>query len=331
MNSKANQKGIKFFAFFILMLSPFASVNPQTVSKPLGKLVDISYAKMHINCTGSGSPTVILDAGAGGWSIHWFDIQNELSKYTRVCSYDRLGLGWSSLGEMPRSAKKDAADLHELLQRSGEKAPFVLAGHSYGGYIARVYYDMFPKDIAGMALIDSAHEKQWERLPVTKQFLEMGIKAAKDDLEKARAGRLKKEDYTKGVATEMLPHYQAQMLEVKTHQTSVSLFENIAESANEVGKTKKLDDLPLLVLSAGNSFAAFLEDTEKNKPLLQSLNTGWMEMQKDLAALSTNSEHLISQNSSHRFNRENPDLIVLGIKLLIVKIKKGGPTNSGGR
>ncbi|MEZ5425917.1 MAG: alpha/beta hydrolase [Pyrinomonadaceae bacterium] len=276
---------------------------------------------MHINCTGKGSPTVILEAGAGGWSIHWFEVQKELSKYTRVCSYDRLGLGWSDLGELPRTVKKDANDLHELLIKSGEKGPFILAGHSYGGYVARTYYDSFPENIAGIALIDSAHENQWEKLPVAKQMLDYGLNIARQDLEKAKNGQLKKEDYKNGIAPEMLATYQEQMLQEKIHQTGVSVLENIFETAKEVGKTKKLGDLPLLVLSAGNSFAAFLEDNEKNRPLLQNLNAGWMEMQKDLTTLSTNSEHLISQKDSHRFNRDNPQVIVAGIEFLIHKIK----------
>ncbi len=311
---------INAFTSIFAILIIFSTLSVSSETKPLGKIVDIGYAKMHINCTGKGSPTVILDAGAGAWSIHWFEVQKVLSKQTRVCSYDRLGLGWSSLGNMPRTAKKDAVDLHELLQKSGERAPFVLVGHSYGGYIARIFYDMFPKNIAGIGLIDSAHEHQWERLPAAKQMLELGLKAAKENLEKAKAGKLKKEDYI-GVASEMLLSYQAQMVQIKTHETSVSVLENIFESASEVGKTKKLGNLPLLVLSAGNSFAAFIDDNEKNKPLLTSLNSGWMEMQYDLATRSTNSEHLISQKDSHRLNRDNPKLIAYSLMLLLEKTR----------
>lgn len=304
---------------FVILIS-FSTVCVYSKTMPIGKIVDIGYAKMHINCTGKGSPTVILEAGAGAWSIHWFAVQKELSKHTRVCSYDRLGLGWSSLGEMPRTAKKDAKDLTELLEKSGEKAPFILAGHSYGGYIARIFYDMFPKDIVGIGLIDSAHENQWERLPGGKQMLDGGLKSAKDSLEKAKEGKLKKENYS-GVAPEMLVSYQEQMMQIKTHETSVSVLENIFASSLEVGKTKNLGNLPLLVLSAGNSFAAFFEDNEKNKPLLTSLNSSWMAMQSDLATLSTDSEHLISQKDSHRLNRDNPKLIAHSIMLLLEKTR----------
>jgi pimeloyl-ACP methyl ester carboxylesterase len=316
-----SKKNNIFIAILAFIAFSFSSAKAETSVKPTGKLVNLGYAKMHLICLGKGGPTVILDAGAGGWSIHWFEVQKELSKFTRVCSYDRLGLGWSDLGEMPRTVRKDAQDLHQLLQKSGEKAPFILAGHSYGGYIARVYYDMFPENIAGIALIDSAHEKQWEALPGLQQMLQFGISAAKGNLEKAKQGKLKKKDFPMGVTPQLLPIYQAQMLETKTHQTGVSVLENTLENAKEVEKTKKLGNLPLLVLSAGNSFASFIENTETNRPMLETLNKGWLEMQSDLAKLSANSQHIVSQKDLHWFTVQNPKLIAANLMLLIEKTR----------
>ena len=133
----------------VVLLVSF-SANAQNNYKPLCKIIDIGSTKLHLYCLGKGSPTTVLAAGAGGWSIHLLELQKELAKTTRVCSYDRAGFGWSNAGTMPQTAKQDAIELHELLEKSGEKAPFILVGQSYGGYVSRLYYDMFSRQVAGI-------------------------------------------------------------------------------------------------------------------------------------------------------------------------------------
>ena len=113
---------------------------------------------MHLNCTGKSGPTVVLIAGAGDFSFDWGLVQSGVSRFARVCSYDRAGLAWSDPGPTPRTMRQDAYELHTLLKAARIKAPYVLVGHSIGGLIARVYAEQYPDEVVGMVLVDSTHE-----------------------------------------------------------------------------------------------------------------------------------------------------------------------------
>lgn len=128
---------------------------------PPGKLVGIGGYRLHLNCAGrSGKgPAVVLIAGSGDFSFDWSLVQPGVSRFARVCSYDRAGLAWSDPGPTPRTMKQDAYELHTLLAVAGIKAPYVLVGHSIGGLIARVYGEQYPKEVAGMVLVDPTHEE----------------------------------------------------------------------------------------------------------------------------------------------------------------------------
>src|SRR2546422_1727822 len=125
---------------------------------PPGKLVDVGGYRLHISCTGKGSPTVVLIAGGGDFSFDWDLVQPDVSRFTRACSYDRAGLAWSDPGPTPHTMGQDAYELHTLLKAARIKGPYVLVGHSVGGLIARVYAEQYPDEVAGMVLVDSTHE-----------------------------------------------------------------------------------------------------------------------------------------------------------------------------
>jgi len=114
-----------------------------------GHLVQAGSIRMNIDCSGQGSPTVILESGSGGPSVDWLMVQPEVAKFSRVCSYDRAGYGWSDSGPEPRSSVQIAHELKQLMQAAGEKGPYVLVGHSMGGYDIRVYTGQYPSDVAG--------------------------------------------------------------------------------------------------------------------------------------------------------------------------------------
>ena len=128
-----------------------------------GQQLDVDGHQMHIICMGEGSPTVILEAGAGAFSATWGWIQPAVAQQTRVCAYDRAGFGWSELGPEPRDAKQIALELHTLLEKAGVEPPYVMVGHSLGGIYVRVYNAQYPGEVVGMALIDSTHPDNWDR------------------------------------------------------------------------------------------------------------------------------------------------------------------------
>src|SRR5438270_8854377 len=108
-----------------------------------GNFYAVNGSAMHIYCTGQGSPTVVIEPGIGGDWLDWQKVQPELAKTTRVCTYDRAGLGWSELQPGPRDAEHIAPQLHQLLQQAGEHPPFVLLGASAGGYYVREFYALY--------------------------------------------------------------------------------------------------------------------------------------------------------------------------------------------
>ena len=153
---------MKVTVIAILLLLPVTAIAQQGVGSsefaPPGKLVDIGGYRLHLNCTGKNGPTVVLIAGSGDFSFDWSLVQPDISRFARVCSYDRAGLAWSDPGPTPRTMRQDAYELHTLLRAAGIKAPYVLVGHSIGGLIARVYGEQYPKEVAGVVLVDPTHE-----------------------------------------------------------------------------------------------------------------------------------------------------------------------------
>jgi pimeloyl-ACP methyl ester carboxylesterase len=126
--------------------------------RPPGKLVDVGGHRLHVNCIGRGSPTVVLESGAGDFSFDWSLVQRPLAPVTRVCAYDRAGYAWSDPGPFPRTLRQIAFELHEALHNGDVQGPYVLVGHSLGGLIVRAYTTTYPEDVVGMVLVESSHE-----------------------------------------------------------------------------------------------------------------------------------------------------------------------------
>jgi len=138
-----------------------------------GELVDVGGHRLHLHCVGSGKPTVLLEAGLGNDVNHWSLVQLAVAEFTRVCAYDRAGLGWSDPGPLPRDAPRVVDELGRLLERSGESPPYVLVGHSNGGPYVRLYAAAHPERIAGLVLVDPNPENapDCEELPTSAHAL----------------------------------------------------------------------------------------------------------------------------------------------------------------
>src|SRR5262249_10819329 len=145
-------------AFSIAIAAPQVWASIQTTAgsqapKPIGRLVSVDGHLIHINCSGKGTPTVVLEAGAGAFSFDWALVQPKVSTFTRVCSYDRACQAWSELGPQPRTALQKVHELHSLLKAARIPGPYVLVGHSAGGFIARQFQAKYPKEVVGIVLV----------------------------------------------------------------------------------------------------------------------------------------------------------------------------------
>jgi pimeloyl-ACP methyl ester carboxylesterase len=190
---------------------------------PPGRLVDIGGYRLHLDCQGTGSPTVILEAGLGDPAISWSGVQPALARSARVCSYDRAGLGSSDPGPFPRDPMRETGELHTLLSRAGLAPPYVLVGHSYGGDLTRLYAARFPQGVVGLVLVEAANEDQWWKIPEARTAWD----------EYLRECRKKPKDgpATCGEAAAILDQGPAELRPIRS-----------------------LGSLPLIVVSAGKSF-----------------------------------------------------------------------------
>jgi pimeloyl-ACP methyl ester carboxylesterase/ketosteroid isomerase-like protein len=303
-----------------LVVEVFATQQPSMGPAP-GRLIDVGGYKLHIHCIGEGAPTVVIDGGAGAWSIHYTHIQKALPG-ARVCTYDRAGLGWSDTGPAPRTSERMVEELHTLLHGAGVAPPLVLAGHSLGGYNVRIYQARYPEEVGALVLLDAAHEQQWDRLPPqARQLTQASVAGLRKRGEQARNGQLRAEEITPaGVfvtrSPELRDTYVAAMLTGKPYEGQAAETEASFESARQVPVGHRLGNLPLVVLTARRSFDAF---KGSGIPLEES-NTLWLAFQNELASLSRNSQHLFS-DGHHRLHETDPDAVVSAIKLAVTAVK----------
>lgn len=295
---------------------------------PPGQLADIGGRRIHIDCKGSGSPTVILEAGADtSGSALWHPVAQAVSRTTRVCSYDRAGLMWSDPGPLPRDGEAIVADLHKALEVTKEHGPYVLVGASLGGPLVMLYTKHHPREVAGVVLVDSAHPDQISRLEQAS-----GIEDDPAPLAFRAIARLA---WT-GLPRLLLPTPELPELpdrvaaEVAAYQAP-SLRAALDEAATmsaifrQAGTFRDLGDRPLAVLSHGKQWQDYTPAQRAgagmNKHQFERHERAWLEMQDELAAWSSDSTHRILRNSSHVVQLERPDAVIAAITEVVVKAR----------
>ncbi len=292
-----------------------------------GQIVDVSGHKMHLDCSGSGAPTVVLDAGLGDSAVTWALVQPEVAAFTRVCSYDRPGFGWSAEAKVPRDSEHVARQLHELLTNADIAGPYILVGHSFGGLNQLVFASLYPHDVVGVVLVDSSHPDQFNRFPASyspeayENSVRYRVLGASFGL-----GRLLgwcRDDYTfPGVSAawqKVAP--EAIAVDCRTTAFRASLAEGLAfgQSAEEAKSVATLGSIPLVVLShdpeVGSGFPA-VRDVQ--------LERAWNQMQDELRGLSRNSRRVIAIGSRHYVECYRPELVIAAIREIYEASRTGG-------
>ena len=268
------------------------TVSEATTTNPFlasGRLIDVGGHQLHLDCTGSGSPTVVLEPGAGGTSASMGWITPVVAKQTRVCVYDRAGRGGSDLADSPQDGAQVAADLHTLLQRGGVPGPYVLAGHSFGGLYVRTFAAQHPDQVAGLVLIDSTASEGPAR---------SAVPAATDDASYDAIGRFATlaslsadvglaRLYGNLIGGSLPARYEEQLVydsaQAHTVRSVVEEYLRGGAATQEAASFKDFGDKPLYVLTAGSGNDAT-----------------WVAHQNASARLSTNSAHHVVGGANHQ-------------------------------
>jgi pimeloyl-ACP methyl ester carboxylesterase len=278
-----------------------------------GQRVDVGGYRLHISCIGDGSPTVVLDAGQGGFSLDWSLIQPELATTTRVCAYDRAGYGWSDPSPQPRTPRQIAEELHTLLGNAGIEGPYVLVGHSAGGKHVRLYATRHPQDVAGMVLVDARTEyvdanRSPEALAAEhkqqRRFQRTICVAARIGLVRPFWAALwpKVWPATQNLSAET--RAEIGVLQARSQQIKTVLREDafLTQDNSQLNSAAPLGNVPLIVLAAGQSVEQ---------------DTLWQDAQEQLARDSSNAKLTIASGSGHYIHWEQPTLVVDAIRQVV--------------
>jgi pimeloyl-ACP methyl ester carboxylesterase len=280
-----------------------AEASDQRAYSPPGQMVDVGGFRLNISCVGTDSPTVVIDVGWGDTSSSWSSwVQPEVAKTTRVCTYDRAGIGFSEAGPLPRSAKQFAQELHTLLHKGEVPGPYVVLGHSMGGLTARVFAHDYAGEVAGVVLIESMS-------PSSAKPSASGTSEAspQDDGQStvdwlltlpARIGlvRLLSGPSSASTAFTVTP---------RASQTVIDEGRGMPAGLAQAGAVKSLGSVPLIVLSRG-------PDQDQD----------WQKMQTEMLQLSANSKQLFAEKSGHNVQFDQPEAAVGAIVQMVEQIRR---------
>ena len=286
-----------------------ATKRDQQKYPPPGRLVDVGGYRLHIHCLGpegaSGGPTVVMDAGLGECSLGWALVQPEIAKFARVCTYDRAGLGWSDPAPTPRTSRQIVSDLHALLTNAGVKPPYVLVGHSFGGLNARLYTGQFPEEVAGMVLVDSAHED----LPFLPPLLiRAGLLTAPLGIPRLFAQFFVSENPIFDRHSKYSSAYPAMATSTQYLNTVRREWSSADESWSQARSSKSsLGDRPLVAL-----FARFNHENFSH----------FRNNQMELAERSTRGKLIIVENSGHHIQHDRPDVVIDAVRDVVEAVQR---------
>jgi pimeloyl-ACP methyl ester carboxylesterase len=292
---------------------------------PPGRLIDVGGRRLHIRCAGKGTPPVVIIPALGGFSAQWLAVQEGLAACTEVCVYDRAGLGWSDPARGWPTVVGMATELHALLDAARVPRPFVLAGHSLGGLLARVYRQLYPHEVVGLALIDSSHPQQSARLPKTGLRSCRGGKLVVAALELARPLALRRirrslaspTPYDAIAAQQLFSSYRRAWLK------EMLAFDAICRDTDMV--VCDLGDLPLTVVTSSERAPGLPEDSSSQRSR-STFYPAWLALQKELAALSTNSVHVVAEQAGHLLHDDDPELVTRTIADLVRRVRAATPS-----
>jgi pimeloyl-ACP methyl ester carboxylesterase len=289
---------------------------------PPGQRYSVDGRLMHIHCRGEGSPTVIVEQGIGGPSIDWNPINDRMARITRVCDYDRAGMGYSEPAWKPTRAVDVARNLNGLLAAAKIDDDLVFVAWSAGGIYAKEFFRQFPRHVKGMVLVDSTHEQTVSRMPrqpsnqenldhLMRQYRlsQFGWLRLRGEIARQYADSpLPEEDRDRLIAFFLKSHaYRALADE------GIGLEQDLALDAPPAN----LGNMPLVVIAEGNP----------RHPYMKENLAKWHELQRELAGLSTRGRLVIARNSAHFIHRTEPELILNAVRDVVDSVRASATTS----
>lgn len=299
-----------------------------------GRLVRLPDGRrLNFRCSGTGSPTILLEGGYGATSLAWGGVRRRLESTYRVCSYDRAGSGFSDPGPLPRDGAAIARDLDQGLRAARIAGPFVLVGHSAGALYVRLFYARRPSEVVGMVLVDPTVEHQDRRFAAMFGPGAGGVVPIRDRAARCQAAAENRklpsvEPDLERCTPKQLPNQsdaayaaqKAKSLHASTWRTQVSELDTLFTSTSDEidAGPQSYGDLPLLVLTAGRTYD---NAPEEARAPVQNL---WWGLHRELARRSTSGESRRIADASHMMITEKPELVAAAIAEIAQQAKDRG-------
>ena len=306
-----------------------------------GRMIDLGGYRLHLDCAGKGSPTVVLSIGGGGFSTDWALVQSGVSAFTRVCSYDRSGAAWSDLGPRPRTMDQEAFDVYRLLSAAGENGPYVVVGQSIGGMVVRIFTESHPKEVAGIVFVDAYSEDA--QLFTNGAMRRMRLLAKDRSIPAPRTNVTAADGMTPAEMQEKetvvkkyvgdpkiqppydrLPAYaqRVRLWALRQPKNYADGDDYMAEISARMYKederqTNPLGSIPIVVLTRDAR-----KTNDYQGPQAASLVKEHEEQQARMSKLSSRGEQIIVPNAGHQIELEAPEIVVAAIHELAVNSKQ---------
>jgi pimeloyl-ACP methyl ester carboxylesterase len=300
---------------------------------PPGRIVDVNGVGLHLRIKGQGTPTVIFESGVAASSINWTRVQTEVAQFTSTVSYDRAGFAWSRASSRALTPVEMMEMLREALSRADLKPPYVLVGHSFGALLVRIYADLWPKEIAGLVLVDPALLMEWANpAPQRLRMLGRGVALSHRGALLARIGfvrlalsllaggarflpkMISKLSSGKGghsvleriigevrkMPPELWPAVQSHWCRPESFQSMARHLQSLPATAARVCETKPITGIPVTVISGGHLTP---EERAEHEGIAQSVEMG---------------RHILAERSGHWVQLDEPEIVIAAIREMTV-------------
>jgi pimeloyl-ACP methyl ester carboxylesterase len=294
-------------------------------------------ARLNFYCMGSGSPTVVFDSGWEDWAPAWAVVQPQVAKWTRACSYDRAGAGFSGAGPMPRTSVRIADELHSALHNAGIKGPYVLVGNAFGGDPVRTFADLYLPEVAGLVLVEAdasdvePKAMQDDDHRGTGKFL-LRVRECRDSVAAGKPlpplsplpgqpHRTCAQQFFRGLPeAEWSPELNASLLRIA--QTKVAMYDAFISEMEQMPwdevwlqqHRRSLGSRPVRVLTTGNHGVGHLPARDAQDPKHLEYEHQIALAQARWLELSSNAKQIFSPQSSEYIEFDQPDAVISAIR-----------------